>query len=497
MRRKIFVSVLLMASGAFFAQNDVDVMRYSQTTTFGDARFMAMGGAFGSLGANLSCMSFNPAGLALYRNGEIAFSTNLQIQNSRATHYGQQSSDFGTRIGITNTGLAASWEHTNNPYPKSSKLHDTWSRRSTFAFGYNRLADFNRNITLDGQAYNSSIIYDFVRYSQGYTPSKLDPFYEGLAWNTYLTNNVGNDSSAYWGMLDPALPVTVRQSKFISTNGSMGEYNISFAHAMDDKVYFGASLGIPRIRFTYESEYNEADEKDSIFPFKSLKFQENIVTTGNGVNLKVGMVARIGSAIRVGAWAHTPSALTLKDSYQNKMVAAFDTVIGGRTTWSDQSPEGYYRYSVNTPGRLGASVSYIHAKILALSIEGEYVNYPSGKLRDAHGSYNEINRQIRNKYSPGINVRAGAELNVKPVILRAGFSSTGSMFGDIATGKFTKNNFSFGIGFRGAGKWYFDATYVLTRFRENYYLFNPSYVKASDIQTRLHNVVLTVGAKFN
>ena len=50
-----------------------DVYNMSQTNFgFGTARSMAMAGAFTSLGADMSAMGINPAGLGMYRSNEIS-----------------------------------------------------------------------------------------------------------------------------------------------------------------------------------------------------------------------------------------------------------------------------------------------------------------------------------------------------------------------------------------------------------------------------------------
>ncbi len=54
-----------------------DVLRLSQYTYTGSARATAMGGAFGSLGADVSSMSLNPAGMGMYRTSEMIFTAGL------------------------------------------------------------------------------------------------------------------------------------------------------------------------------------------------------------------------------------------------------------------------------------------------------------------------------------------------------------------------------------------------------------------------------------
>src|ERR1700758_4677650 len=96
MIKKILIILSGFSGYLGFAQDDIDAMRYSQTAAYGDARFTAMAGSFGALGANLSCMNFNPAGIAMYRNGEFVFTPGIKVQTANADHYGTTSSDgFG------------------------------------------------------------------------------------------------------------------------------------------------------------------------------------------------------------------------------------------------------------------------------------------------------------------------------------------------------------------------------------------------------------------
>ncbi|MCS6818413.1 MAG: hypothetical protein NZ522_00575, partial [Chitinophagales bacterium] len=47
---------------------DVDALRFSRLHTSGTARNIGVAGAFGSVGADLSAVLHNPAGVAMYRS---------------------------------------------------------------------------------------------------------------------------------------------------------------------------------------------------------------------------------------------------------------------------------------------------------------------------------------------------------------------------------------------------------------------------------------------
>ena len=120
---KRFLIFLTSFSGYFaFAQDDIDAMRYSQTSAFGDARFSAMAGSFGALGANVSCMNFNPAGIAMYRHGEFVLTPGIKFQSTASSHYGNGASDFAGKFNISNIGFVSAWDSKNN-YPTNSKQY--------------------------------------------------------------------------------------------------------------------------------------------------------------------------------------------------------------------------------------------------------------------------------------------------------------------------------------------------------------------------------------
>src|ERR1700756_1582158 len=197
MKTKLLGLITIFVSSSAFAQNDIDAMRYSQTSSYGDARFMSMGGAFGSLGANVSCMNFNPAGIAMYRKGELVVTPGLQFQSADANHYGTSSSDFSTKLSLANIGLVAAWNqqplgtqtynNTPQPYngdrygpgsnrrrqqqqppPQQSTSQGTIPDRWAFGIDFNRVADFNYHTTINGYVpASSSITNDMAGTGKG------------------------------------------------------------------------------------------------------------------------------------------------------------------------------------------------------------------------------------------------------------------------------------------------------------------------------------------
>ena len=526
---KSFVLFAAIISVTVKAQTDVDAMRYSQTQSYGDARFMAMGGAFGSLGANVSCMNFNPAGIAMYKKGELVFTPGVQLQTADATHYGTSATDFSSKLNISNIGFVAAWDAQQGGYQSSNgggnagygqqrygygrngQQRQQQSNRTTnsshrWALGidYNRISDFNYHTTINGYVpVQNSITSSMANTANGNSVSNLNQFYEGLGYNTGLIVPYSNSQTLHYDStatnyapLSAYTPnMVLQQTKTIQSSGRTGELAFALAHSFSDKFYFGASLGVPIIKYNYQATLTEYDYKNADPLFQSLQYQENLTTTGAGINLKAGGIYRFNSGIKIGVYGQTATHYKLTDNYQNTMTANWDS---SQYNSSVSSPLGSYQYKLKTPGRAGASVSYVFKKLVALSVDGEYIDYANAKFSDPKGYLNaNVNPFIESKYKGTANIKAGVELNIRPVVIRAGVASYGSPFGDVLSGKFVRNSISGGIGFRGAHKAYFDLGFVYTKWNETYYVIDHLYVNPSTINYGTLYITATLGIKFN
>ncbi len=473
-------------------------MRYSQSTIGGDARFMGMGGSFGALGANISCINYNPAGIAVYRKGAADITGSIRFGTVNATHYGNQSSDYIANIYLPAMGFVTAWE-VNNPYTTESakKHHQDWSRRHSIGISINKIANFNYNTSIEANVYNTSIVNDFVRVAEGKTNNQLNTFYEGQAWQTYLINEYPNSTTSYWGMIDPN--TRLKQSKTIQTTGAMNEISLAYGYAIDNKLYLGASLGIPRIKFSSDSKHSEEDVHDSISWFKSMYYEEIVQTTGIGINLKLGAIYRVNPFVRVGFSVHTPTRISLSDSYINSMSATYDkdtsTPAPIRAQTFTFADTGKYNYTIQTPMRSTASLALLAGKYMAFNVDCEVVNYATGML-PSPSVFNAVNNEIRKKYSTTGNLRLGTEINIQPVVIRLGYAMYGSPFGNMFAGNFVRTTFSGGIGFKRSEDVYIDFAIATTSYKEDYYLYDPSLINATQLNYKNTSVLVTLGKKF-
>ena len=79
-----FFSLLLVFS--LHSQGLEDAIRYSDGDTQGTARFKAMSGAFGALGGDISGISINPAGAAIFNTSQGVLSASTKNNQAWMLH---------------------------------------------------------------------------------------------------------------------------------------------------------------------------------------------------------------------------------------------------------------------------------------------------------------------------------------------------------------------------------------------------------------------------
>jgi hypothetical protein len=503
------VVLLLVSSTQFFAQTDIDAIRLSRTGIGGSSRYLAMGGAFGAVGADLGTAATNPAGLALFRRGEISFSGGMFLTANKATVYNKASTVRDLRFVFNNFGIAVTIPSQRDP-----------ENRHVVSFVNTQLQNFFSSTRMTGYTNNSSIARDMVNIAnEKKHANNLNPSYEGLAFNTYLLDTI---DGKFVSLLD--VNRTIRQTRDIVTSGKINDLNFSYAFTYKDKYYIGASVGIPQVDYISTTTHYEYDDNDSIrlefqpdgsythtfkegMPavheyyrdmgaFNAMSYEEYFKTSGSGFNLKLGAVTRVNEMLRLGFYYHTPTIYRLTDSYINEMSVTFDKAPNTAEFADYPADGGVFNYRVITPSRVGANGAFVFGKKAVIGLDYEMINYSKAQLRSGNLSeFESANSAIISKYTMAHNVRFGIEYNMSPVLIRAGYYMNGSPFGEAFAGRFVRNSISFGGGFRAAGNFFMDIAWVQTLSSDDYYLFTNLPAKAKiDFSNTL--ISITGGLKF-
>ena len=468
------------------AQNEVDALRYSQLFYSGTARYVSMGGAFGALGGDFSSVCTNPAGLGIYRSSEFMFTPMFSYNTTSSNYLDGTLDDYKFRMNFSNLGFVAT---------HVSGKEQGWIT-TNFAFGYNRLADFNRYIKIEGVNNDGSMTDYFAKLANGTKYDGLGDLWSdiGFAWDSYLIDPANIDTTQYKTALSK---YGETQTKDINTKGGMGEYSFTLAGNYSNKLYMGGTFGIQSVRYIEHSDYTESDPKDSIPAFNSFNYQNDLKTTGAGFNFKFGIIYRPTDWIRIGGSIHTPTFFNLHDEYNSSLKSSFaDNLHGSGETY--ETPLTSYDYQLTTPFRAIGSLGFILAKTAIIGIEYEYIDYTVARLRADDYFFRTENNSIQTAYTSTGNIKIGAEIKSGPLCVRGGYGLYGSPFrSGLANEDATRTSYNAGFGIRN-DNFYFDMAFSYNVVEEKYFLYDPSVVEnpAADIKTSYIGAIATFGFKF-
>ena len=467
-------------------QNEMDILRYSQQEVSGTLRNLGMGGTMGAVGADLSCAFSNPAGLGLYRRGDLGFDLGFAGATTRLAFEGVSQRGNASNAPITNAGLAITYPSVDPDWPFV-----------TLAIAYQKRTELHQQILAQGTALDGSLADLFRNQANGLFTNELyqgaNAFTSALAWETYLLDPDPTNpacETCYISAMDDAGGTLT--SKRIDREGSVGETAISFAANYRHRLYFGGSIGLPRIAFSEQTLHEEQPLADTI-ALNQWRFNEQLDIEGSGVNVRIGAIWAIASWMRVGVNYATRSRLNLRDTYSTDL----STQWNDGTTYEAASPLNQAEYLIYTPSRLAVNAAIVLGKSGVIAAEYERTDYRQGELRPSAFSgpsaydYETENEVAQDLYSVSHAARVGAELRIATNHrLRLGAGMTPSPYAsDEGTTDPTRYHASLGWAFR-SETWYAGASYLLSIWEENLY---PWGIPTDPALLYRQNGVFTIG----
>jgi hypothetical protein len=484
------------------AQNAGDAMMFSRYYSGGTARSAGMSGAFGALGGDLSVLSANPAGLAVYRGSEFTFTPGFIFTNTNAKYAGNTFNDRNTHVIINNIGYV----YTKNLY------NEKGLQTINLGIAYNRLSDFKYDTYIRREAATSSLLDEFTYYANGLdrngipvNDNDLHPFYEGLAYDAYAIDWDDTNHEYYSDYNTHGYGQTLYRS--MSARGRIGEYDFSIGLNVNHQLFFGATLGLQDI---YYKEYYFHEERPGFEYMNYFSFSDEYTVNGWGMNVKAGVIYRPVQELRIGAAIHSPTYLWRMKPYQ---------LTGMETSWNrspaDDGTRNFYyetesdpseKYRMTTPWRYSLSAATVIGRFAMVDVDLEMVNY-SGSSITPKSTYDIENEDISKILKTAVNLKSGAEFRLGPVFLRGGVAYYGNPYNkdefDADIKKTLKGTMSYsgGIGFRHRD-FYMDAAYSFTKYPEkmnNLYLsYNATeaWYEQAKLQTNTGKFLLTFGFRF-
>ncbi|RYE23827.1 MAG: hypothetical protein EOP51_09400 [Sphingobacteriales bacterium] len=433
------------------------------------------------------------------------FTPAIKLNGVDGTYINNSTSDNATRFSFNNIGIVF------NSSPKGKRYERSAWKSSSFAIGINRVADFNRNYTYNGTNRDTNTASSFAEkmaYNANMYPEDLSSpnSLASIGYNSFLVDTF---FGSFYSSIVP-WKTGINQRRTVKERGGITDIVLSFGGNLMEKLMLGATVGLPTLTYRREVTYEERDATtDPNNYFDNFSFNENLTTTGLGINLKLGFIYKPVDAVRIGAAFHTPTYFGLTD-VQNRGISAntegLRNALGyaGTTTVLRPGvdiPENTYEYGLTTPWRGVLSASGIVGKYGFITADYEYVNYASMRFKfpGYTGAATDINTYIKNNYKGASNFRIGAEGRIDMFMVRLGFGYYGNPYKNLDYDKASRIDISGGVGFR-ADKWFIDLGFVNSTYnqQEQPYTLDELNVKVptATLNNKLNTAALTLGWKF-
>lgn len=431
MKKKILLATAIIAAGAYTATAQTEGAIYrgriidapyfdiSQRVLFsqndfiyGTSRSAAMGGAFTSLGANLSSMNINPAGLGMYTTSDWGISQSLSITStntgtSRVTPGTVSSGGTRTSYGLDNLSVVF------NGFNRSSGSLTSLN----FGFGYNRLANFNSRSFVSTTGEGRSIGHMFADQLNFMKASNVPvsdlssssrPFENGdiflHEWGSvlgYQSNFVTYDGNEFQAA--PSLMESTNSHMQSITKGGIYDYTFSMGLNVDNIFYGGMTLGATQINYHEALSYQETFSATT----GRLWYDMNTSLSGVGYSMKLGIVVRPVTPLRIGVAFHLPTYYTLNKAYRSEM--SFSRTANSGVLEDEQR--------FNTAPRLLAGISYVIAGRIIVALDYESAWFNKIRMRSTYLQDEELSRnESRNLLKPQHSIRAGLEFLANDVV---------------------------------------------------------------------------------
>jgi hypothetical protein len=505
------------------AQTADDALKFSWNPQMGTARNMAIGGTMIGLGGEISAAHSNPAGLGFFKNGEFVFSPGLNFGKNkidyRSTNGQKGILNSNFNLGTSGVILAGS---TNGSNVKSAAL----------SLSINKMANFTNHTSYKGFNNFSSAS---EQYAEEFSRSKLSiddainskfvSLATRMALYSYLIDTFKVASGGYEIFGAPEFTTTtgVNQESTVDTYGGVTELALGVGVNKNEKLFLGASFGLPITVMDRETNYKETDPTTNTNNgFAYYNYTENLNTIGLGFNAKFGLIYRPVERIRFGATIHTPTFNTYTETVKATMNTKVENTplfptrnLANTSTVTEQvftngAEKIENKYSLLTPWKIGVGASFVFRETenvkkqrAFIAADVEYVTNRTmqysaiDEAQSANNVFSNTNKAIKDMYRNTFNFKVGGEVKFNTIMLRLGGAYFGNPNKEATTLKQNRVQLSGGLGYRHKGI-FIDATYVhqMTKAVDFAYRLTDKANTFANIRNTTGMLMLTFGTKF-
>lgn len=456
---KIKLSILftfVFAIGSY-AQSSQDALLFSSEELSGTARFVAMGGAFGALGGDISSLKVNPAGSSVFLHNFVSFSLANESYDNEVAYRNGISERRNNNFHIPQAGAVFVFNNSNQEATISKftvgvsyNQKNSLSNRFT-ASGDNdsSIGDYFTNLAngVPLELFNSNSLQDRYIFlgegnfsQEGFSNTDLQTAY--LGYNAFLFDPASNDgnNTAYTSNVSGN---NIFQQYDYRSTGLNGAFSANGSMQLFDNFYAGLNLNSHFINYERSTTYYEQIGSPS--EINEIVFENNLSTIGIGFSFQVGVISKINDLIRLGASYESPTWYTIADE-TNQYLYSYSNDLGGQEV--DPFVTNIFpNYRLRTPGKLTGSLGLVFGKTGVLSFDYSHKDYSNIHLSqgyDNHADYSVQNQNFEDNLNSASTYRLGGEYRIKQWSLRGGYRYEESPNTDTMS---ELNGYSAGLGY--------------------------------------------------
>lgn len=509
--KKIILSLCVFSSVFIQAQSSQDAMRYAQDNLNGTARFRAMGGAFGALGGDFSSLNINPAGSTVFMNNQVGITLNNNNINTNSTFFGSNQNERDSNLALNQAGFVLVYQnHDDSPWKKMA-----------FAVNYENTNNFNNTTFYKGNNPNNSIADYFLANANGIPlelfetmpnetigdlygylgtlPDFNYPNVSGynaqqafLGYQAFVINPAENNPSNTNYFSNVSGNGNFQQQEYLVQSGYNGKLSFNFSTEYDNWLHLGINLNSHFSDYTRSSSFFEFNNNDISQGIRSVRFNNDLRTFGNGFSFQLGAIAKVGTDIRIGASYESPTWMTFTDQFtQNITSNCLD--CGSNNSFVVVNPRmiiEFPSYRLNIPGRWTGSLAYVFGKKGLLSVDFAVKDYRNTRFRPNDDYFRLVNNEMSNIFAMASEVRIGGEYKIQRWSLRGGYRfeqspyRNGRTVGDLM-------GLSSGIGYN-FGSTRLDLAYSYSQRDYEQSSFNVGLTDAAQFRAKNNAITMTV-----
>jgi hypothetical protein len=535
MKKIVFAALALTMGLSAAAQDTYESARLLGGDLNGTARYVGMGGAMEALGADISTIGTNPAGIGLFRHSQANVSFGF---------VSQQDAQKFDNLGKTNMSFDQAGFVYSNIIPDFVS-DDGMS--INFGFNYHKSRNFDQILNVaDHELLNASLNglthYKYMNNSYRLDYDKNNGFVgrasDGYRAYTYSQFDDLNVNGLYMGGIDDlGTYMDYNDAEMYNFDrahrGWISDFDFNLSGNYQDWFYWGITVGLKDVNYKGYGEYaerlNRLDDNNQVMDAGVAAYGDERRIKGTGYEVKAGVIVRPiqESPFRVGVSVASPTFYRL--STENYTNLYNNTVYAENADGDWFSVAEKYDFKYYTPWKFGVSVGHTVGKKLALGLSYEYSDYGAARNRvnDGYDSYGDeesytdepMKRHAEQVLNGVSTLKVGAELKPVPALaIRLGYnyvsaaydeqgsrdmtiSSPGVMYAstaDYVNWKDT-NRFTCGLGVK-AGKMNIDLAYQYNVTNGVFHPFQQyeknSIVSTADVSNKRHQLLLTIGYTF-